>query len=68
MNSIHTYVILAYKESQYLEDCIKDDINDDGKIRIMDTVLDEENFVDKSLLFSLNLLSLHYTMQLTRTK
>ena len=28
----------------------------------------KENFVDKSLLFSLNLLSLHYTMQLTRTK
>ena len=27
-----------------------------------------ENFVDKSLLFGLNLLSLQYTMQLTRTK
>ena len=27
MKSIHTFVVLAYKESEYLEDCIKSVLN-----------------------------------------
>ena len=27
MKTIHTFVVLAYKESEYLEDCIKSTLN-----------------------------------------
>ena len=34
-NSIHTFVVLAYKESNYLEDCIKSVLNQKYKSNVV---------------------------------
>ena len=36
---IHTFVILAYKESEYLESCINSVINQSVKSKIMDLLV-----------------------------
>lgn len=45
MKPIHTFVILAYKESQYLEDCIKSVVNQSIKSNVVIATTTNNNFI-----------------------
>lgn len=47
MESIHTYVILAYKESQYLEDCIKSVTNQKYKSKVVIATSTPNDYISK---------------------
>ena len=47
MESIHTYVILAYKESQYLEDCIKSVTNQKYNSKVVIATSTPNDYISK---------------------
>lgn len=47
MNSLHTFVVLAYKESEYLETCIKSVINQKYKSRVVIATSTPNNYIKK---------------------
>ena len=46
MNNIHTFVILAYKESPFLEDCIKSVINQSVKTNVLIATTTPNDFIN----------------------
>lgn len=44
-NNIHTFVVLAYKESKYLEDCIKSVINQSVKTNVVIATTTDNGFI-----------------------
>lgn len=46
-NSIHTFVVLAYKESNYLEDCIKSVLNQKYKSNVVIATSTPNKFIEK---------------------
>ena len=44
-NNIHTFVVLAYKESRYLEDCIKSVTNQSVKTNVVIATTTDNNFI-----------------------
>ena len=44
-NNIHTFVVLAYKESRYLEDCIKSVTNQSLKTNVVIATTTDNNFI-----------------------
>ena len=46
-NNMHTFVILAYKESKYLNDCIKSVINQSVKSNIVIATTTDNSFIRK---------------------
>lgn len=47
MNNIHTFVVLAYKESDKLEDCIKSVLNQSVKTNVVIATSTPNNFINK---------------------
>ena len=47
MNNIHTFVILAYKKSKFLENCIKSVINQSVKTNVMIATTTPNDYIDK---------------------
>lgn len=45
MNSIHTFVVLAYKESQYLEECIKSVLDQEYKSKVVIATTTDNKFI-----------------------
>ena len=45
MKSIHTFVVLAYKESNYLEDCIKSVVNQEYKSEVVIATTTDNKFI-----------------------
>lgn len=45
INSIHTFVVLAYKESKYLEDCIKSVLNQSIKTNVVIATTTDNKFI-----------------------
>ena len=43
--SIHTFVVLAYKESKYLEECIKSVLNQSYKSRVVIATTTDNKFI-----------------------
>lgn len=57
MSVIHTYVVLAYKESEYLEECIKSVLNQDYKSNVLIATSTPNDYIEKiSKKYSLELL------------
>ena len=46
MNDIHTFVVLAYKESLFLEDCIKSVLNQTVKTNVKIATSTPNDFID----------------------
>ena len=46
-NSIHTFVVLAYKESKYLEECIKSVLNQKYRSEVVIATSTPNKFIDK---------------------
>ena len=46
-NNIHTFVVLAYKESEHLEECIKSAINQSIKTNVLIATTTDNNFIRK---------------------
>lgn len=44
-NSIHTFVVLAYKESRYLEDCIKSVMNQEYKSNVVIATTTDNDYI-----------------------
>ena len=47
MNKIHTFVILAYKESEFLEDCIKSVVNQSVKTNVVIATTTPNKHIEK---------------------
>lgn len=47
MNKIHTFVVLAYKESEFLEDCIKSVLNQSVKTNVVIATTTPNNHIEK---------------------
>lgn len=47
MNKIHTFVVLAYKESEYLEECIKSVLNQSYKSNVVIATSTPNNYIKK---------------------
>ena len=45
MNNLHTYVVLAYKESKYLEDCIKSVLNQSYKSKVVIATTTDNKYI-----------------------
>lgn len=46
MNNIHTFVVLAYKESKYLEDCIKSVLNQSVETNVVIATTTDNKFIE----------------------
>jgi hypothetical protein len=47
MNNMHTFVVLAYKESEFLEDCIKSCLNQSKKTNVVIATSTPNDFIKK---------------------
>ena len=45
MDSLHTFVVLAYKESRYLEECIKSVLNQSYKSKVVIATTTDNKFI-----------------------
>ena len=59
-DSIHTFIVLAYKESAYLEDCIKSVINQTYPSRVIIATSTPNDFISK-LAKKYNIRAVSYT-------
>ena len=46
MRSIHTFVVLAYKESSFLEECIKSVLNQELKTEVVIATSTPNSYID----------------------
>ena len=46
-NKLHTFVVLAYKESKYLEDCIKSVLNQKYESKVVVATSTPNKYIEK---------------------